>query len=153
ENGTCLLYSGGQFESAKQSFLCLFPFDFIWIQNNTQWKANLNPYSRIELSLPNPWDALKKLLPPPSHHLPYPEWMGFLSYEMGAFSDREKKLPYHGSQMPDAYLQRCAVVICVDHQTNLGKVLIADQAFYVLPDEQLEWVQRFSNKNEWIELA
>ena len=93
ESGTCLLYSGSQYDSAKYSFLCLFPFDFIWIYRQKQWRTNNEPSSRQVLFLDNPWDGLKKLLPCPSHNLPYPEWVGFLGYEMGAYSDEEKVLP------------------------------------------------------------
>jgi len=58
--GTCLLYSGGDLDSAEKSFLFLFPFDHIEIRNEK-----------------NPWGLLKSKVNLNT------SWVGFLSYEMG----------------------------------------------------------------------
>ena len=91
-------------------------------------------------------------MPPPSHHIPVPEWIGFLGYEMGAYSDQNKLLPYYRSTFPYSYFQRCAVVIQVDHRKKEGRVFIANQAPYLLDQEQIRWIQRLSDKKEWMEL-
>ena len=153
ENGTCLFYSGGNFEVAKQSFLCLFPYDFISIKGPVWKRASLQSSYNIDLKGENPWEAIKESLPSFTHGSSYPEWVGFFSYEMGAFSDPQKRFPYYPSSIPDAYLQRPSIVIVVDHEKETGTVVIADQAYYLLSGEQLEWVRRLSNKDHWKELA
>lgn len=61
EEGTCLLYSGGNFDSATHSFLFLFPFEHIEIHDET-----------------NPWELLKQKIILDSF------WVGFLTYEFGS---------------------------------------------------------------------
>ena len=151
--GTCLLYSGGNFESAKKSYLFLFPYDFIWIKGGKQWRTNLGTQKKTYLSFFNPWDAYKLLLPEFDSHKQFPEWVGFFSYEMGAFSDQEKRLPYQYKDSPESYMQRSAVMLMVDHQTEQGTLIIADQADYVLEEKQRHWVDYLSNKHNWHELA
>ncbi len=139
ENGTCLLYSGGEWEAAQTSFLFLFPFDFISIQT-------------AESSIENPWDILKTTLSFQSNH-PYPEWVGFFGYEMGGCSDSQKMLRLHAADSPSVYLQRSAIVIIVDHAKNKGTVVVADQAYYLLSGQLLEWVNYLSDKTYWKDLA
>lgn len=81
--GTVLLYSGGPQDSAKQSFLFLEPSETLTITNEA-----------------NPWDSLNKQLK--LSHCPSnaPEWVGYISYEMGAFADPERPLPYYPPSIP-----------------------------------------------------
>lgn len=46
------------------------------------------------------------------------EWVGFFSYEMGAFSDPEKRIPYRFSGIPLALFFQPSVVIEADHLSN-----------------------------------
>jgi para-aminobenzoate synthetase component I len=100
KEGTCFLYSGGCLDSAQTSYLGLFPFETLSIQLN---------------QVSDPWQILKGFFGN-QHPLDYA--FGFIGYEMGAFSDFEKRLPYQEAQTPDAYWQRCAVVLIVDHREN-----------------------------------
>lgn len=50
--------------------------------------------------------------------MPYPEWVGYFSYEMGAYSDREKRIPHETIALPFAEFYRPSVVIEVDHRTD-----------------------------------
>jgi para-aminobenzoate synthetase component I len=152
EEGTCLLYSGGTLETAQHSFLCLFPYDFIWIQGDKQVRYRPDGECRTVVTMDNPWDALKALLPKFNKKDPIPEWIGFFGYEMGAFSDPEKKLPYRSALSPDVYLQRCAIVLAVDHHKNSGHLYISDQAEYFLREEQRQWLERLVDPNRWLDL-
>lgn len=154
EEGTCLLYSGKQYETASKSFLCLFPFDFVRIHGGKQKRHRIGDDAAISLSMENPWDALKVLLPDlgKGEHS-FPEWVGFFGYEMGAYSDNEQKIPYFSAKTPEAYWQRCAVVLSIDHSTNKGRVCIADQAEYFFEDKWRHWVERLSDQRSWREMV
>ena len=78
--GTVLLYSGGPQDSAKQSFLFIDPIETVTIYPN------------------NPWESLNKEIKLSQDSNNFPEWVGYLSYEMGAFSDGE--LPYYPPTIP-----------------------------------------------------
>lgn len=151
EQGTCLLYSGGAFDSAKKSFLCLFPYDYIRIQGHKQWRYSQGNEKRTLLSMKNPWDALRALIPEFDNENPFPEWVGFLGYEMGAFSDFEKELPYQPAKSPDTYLQRCTIVLMVDHESGRGTLRMAYRGRYFLDEKQNQWIDFLVNKSNWPE--
>lgn len=88
--GTVLLYSGGPQDSAKQSYLFIEPTETLTINSQDPW-GELN--TRLKLS---------------HHPENAPEWVGYLTYEMGAFSDRE--LPYYPPSIPLAQFFKCKKV-------------------------------------------
>jgi para-aminobenzoate synthetase component 1 len=92
--GTVLLYSGGPQDSAKQSFLFLDPSETITIYADDR----------------NPWEALNTHLKLSNNPENCPEWVGYLSYEMGAFSDPERPLPYYPPTIPLAQFFKCEKV-------------------------------------------
>lgn len=98
--GTCLLYSGGTFSTSQRSYLFLNPKQTINLQGPFQT---------------NPWEVLKRSISFSSSELP--EWFGFLSYEMGCFSDAEIEHPYQASDVPDAYFQQAGSVLIYNHAT------------------------------------
>lgn len=152
EEGTLLFYSGGEFQTSNRSFLCLFPYEFIWIHGNKKIRSHAHGENISFSKFENPWDALKELLSNFSDDNSFPEWMGFLTYEMGAFSDPDKQLPFYPSNIPEAYFQRCALVLVVDHNKEESTVLIADQGEYFLNEQQKEWLNRLSRPEHWNEL-
>lgn len=107
--GTTLLASAGQYQCSRISYLGLFSTQF------------------FTLTLPHedPWGALEKSL---NFHFqdPYPEWVGYLGYEMGAYADREKQIAHYNSFMPDLCFYRPACWISYDH-TSRQSLLILDQ--------------------------
>lgn len=137
--GTCVLYSGGSYDSARRSFLCLFPYEILWIQNDQL--------------ICNPWDALQEKLSFSNLNSNFPEWLGFFSYEIGAFSDADKQLTLPFSEFPQAYFQKCALILAVDHQSGTGRVRIMNEMLYLVGEEEKEWIQRLSNELEWEALA
>ena len=153
EEGTMLLYSGGNYETSNRSYLCLFPYEFIWIQGNDKYRSHMQGENRLTSPLENPWDALKELLGDLSQEQVFPEWMGFLTYEMGAYSDPQKKVKaFPSPRIPQAYFQRCAVVLAVDHKEEKSTIWIADQGEYFLTNENKEWLARLSRPEQWQEL-
>ncbi len=92
--GTTLLFSSEHHDNAT-SYLFLFPYQKISIQSE-----------------PNPWNTLKKKMGDfKSSNSPFPEWVGFLSYEMGAYSDEHFILPHSKSPYPLAYFQKSAITL------------------------------------------
>lgn len=92
--GTTLLFSSDHHENAT-SYLFLFPYETVSIQNEL-----------------DPWNTLKKKMGDfKSSNSPLPEWVGFLSYEMGAYSDEHLVLPHSKSSYPLAYFQKFAITL------------------------------------------
>ncbi len=84
--GTVLLYSGGPQDSSKQSFLFIDPVETVTIYPD------------------NPWESLNERLKLSYDPNNFPEWVGYLTYEMGAFSDL--KLPFYPPTIPLAQFFR-----------------------------------------------
>lgn len=151
--GTVLLFSGGSYETSSRSFLGLFPYDFVIIENDLQWRYRLDEEAPLVLSMDNPWEALQALMPTlGTGSTALPEWMGFFGYEMGAFSDEDKKIAHHQAQTPDAYWQRCAIVLRVDHCNNAAEVCLTDRSEDLFDGESKEWIKRLSLPQYWEEL-
>lgn len=126
EKGTCLLYSGSNFDSAVFSYLFLFPYECIEIQDKIQSWEHLKSQIIISENAPN--TAL---------------WVGFLSYEMGEEAvNFEKKIP-------DAYFQKTAFVLCLNHKTEQADIYLKLEAIKNLTDEAKSWMEKFSQKDFW----
>ena len=106
--GLCLLYSGHDFDSAKRSFLFLYPTRIVSIDDNDL-----------------PWESLKSQVS--FNHSIYPEWFGFFSYEIGAFSDREKTTVCYDSELPKALFVKAGIVLVVDHEKNLATLVVHEK--------------------------
>ena len=94
EEGTCLLHSN------TRSFLCLLPKEKIEIKTTLR-----------------PWETLKELLKGFTHS-PLPQWVGYLSYEMGCFADPSYQTPYYKSPFPLAVFYKPSVVIEYHHPSR-----------------------------------
>lgn len=130
KKGTCLLYSGGSFDSAQTSFLALFPYDSITIRHASG----------------NPWDQLTDFFSGADTGMAF----GFFGYEMGSFSDQTKQLPYLPSITPDAYWQRCAIVLKLDHTNETAHIHIAEPSMLQRLDaETHQWVSQLSSHEGW----
>lgn len=99
--GTVLLYSGGNHDTACSSFLCLLPED----------KVSLKAEKGC-------WEALEKKLGLFEEILPIPKWVGYFGYELGCFADYEKQIPFVPSSLPDAVFYKPSVIIHFDHRKN-----------------------------------
>lgn len=99
EEGTTLLLSGGGGDSAKISYLFLFPVE----------KISISTFDR-------PWDTLQRALGSDAW------WVGYLGYEMGSVADEDVHLSQFLPQTPLAIFYRASMVIQFDHQTGKGKV-------------------------------
>ncbi len=122
EPGTTLFYSGGNYDSSQRSMLCLFPFEYVTIEGE------------------HPWDQLKQKLNF-SHNHNSPEWVGYLSYEMGATSD-DYQLDLPLPTIPLAYFQRHAVVLTHDHPRNQTTLSINNDVLHLLTLGQREWIEK-----------
>lgn len=90
EEGTALFWSGGDLDSAKESFLFLCPIE------------------RLEAS---EWEQLETMKPG--------LWAGYLGYEMGAVADRDCRRARRSAPTPDALFYRYAACIRVGVEAEL----------------------------------
>ncbi|SCA64382.1 Aminodeoxychorismate synthase component 1 [Chlamydiales bacterium SCGC AB-751-O23] len=109
--GSSLFYSGGEVDSSQGSYLCLFPSDFFSV-SPTSFKTSQKEFSYDPLKV-NPWELIKEKvgdLNNPSKET-IPLWVGYLSYEMGAYSHLYKFLSYHTPSVPLAYFVQPTLII------------------------------------------
>lgn len=126
-DGTCLFHSGGPYDSAEQSFLCLFPDEHVWIQDNRLFHKWGDQNEPVWNEIRNPWEDLKKILFGEAWTgFPLPRWVGYFGYEMGGHSG-DKIIPLYPSDYPDAYFVRPSVVIAFDHKKNESRIARAKE--------------------------
>lgn len=107
QEGTTLLYSGGNYETSQCSYLCLLPSHKIVI-----------PLQENQ----DPWESLKSQIFFDGEESDLPAWVGYLSYEFGAFSDGQKNVPFHKPSIPLAIFYKPTVVIKLDKQKGAGEL-------------------------------
>lgn len=146
ENGTVLLYSGGNFTSSKQSFLFLFPVETISIKGAEAVKTKREETLHVA---GNPWDALVRWLPKKNDGPGTPLWVGYFGYEMGAFSDLQKHFEMLPSPYRDAYFQRSSALFIVDHHENKGKLLINEEEAALLEPAQQKLLKQLRSLQFW----
>lgn len=121
--GSALLYSGGQLDSAQASFVCLFPEEKVTVAADTEC-----------------WENLSAKLGAFTHGaLPIPRWVGYLGYEMGCFADQDVQITclkggLKGglkTSIPDSCFYRPSVVVHFDHKTGVA-TLYASREDYSL---------------------
>lgn len=93
ENFNMQLLLSGDLPESNPSYLCLFPQDEIIIS----WQ-DLNPWETLKEKLS--FSSQKKTL----------DWVGYLSYEMSAFSDLDKKRPHTKSDFLLAHFVKPSVI-------------------------------------------
>ncbi len=101
--GTALLYSGGAHDSARASFLTLFPEEKVLVE-----------------AKPGCWEALEEALGPFDGTLPIPKWVGYFGYELGQYADTGAHIARFAAPTPDALFYRPSVVVHFDHTTHLA---------------------------------
>lgn len=98
--GTALLYSGGSLDSAQTTFLCLFP----------EQKISL-PASRES------WERLQREIGEARiEGLSIPNWIGYISYEMGCFADLDHTVSSASGclDIPGCLFYKPSTVVCYD---------------------------------------
>lgn len=96
KTGTVLLHSSGPHPDATQTFLCSNPTQILTLYAD-KWSLQKEG-SKKEGFHNNPWDSLKAHLHFSNKIDNLPEWVGYLTYEMGAFSDQI--LPFYPPSIP-----------------------------------------------------
>lgn len=147
--GTCLLYSGGYLDSAQRSLLGLFPFESITAYGQ---RLHCQKGKLVECKLANnPWDGLQEHFFLPLATDPTAVAFGWFGYGMGAFADQDKILPYRPSSLPDAFWQRCAVVLDMNKATGQVGVQISLAALEQVEEKARSWIKCFSSDKGWQE--
>lgn len=101
-----LLLSGSEYNSSKYSFLGLFPQEIV--------SMNFD-----EVKEHNPWNILKEKIVFNGSQDTFPEWIGYISYEMGAFTEESYKIPYYSSETPLFFFQKFAIVLQLEISTGI----------------------------------
>lgn len=137
-HGTCLLYSGGTLDSAKQSFLALFPSEHISVVERTLTYQKGS--DKQEFISQNPWEGLQ------THFFDHLDSMafGWFGYGMAGHADPDCPLPYRSTSLPDAYWQKCAVVICYEHNSKMASVTVDLSAKKSVDSETAAWIDKFA---------
>ncbi|MFI0434791.1 MAG: anthranilate synthase component I family protein [Parachlamydiaceae bacterium] len=145
--GTSLLYSGGDFDSARHSLLGLFPFETIEIHGRQlDYQMGLKiERKRIE----NPWNALQDQFFNRLMEDPNATAFGWFGYGMGASADEDHPLPYRPSSLPDAFWQRCAIVLERDHQSGQTIAQINGSVLDAVEMKAKPWVCSFLTFQGW----
>ncbi len=146
-HGTVLLYSGGTLDSAQTSFLALFPFECVTVFGKTL--IHQAGEQMKKMTIQNPWEGLQDYFFSALSKDPESMAFGWFGYGMGAEADEEKILPYRPSSTPDAYWQRCAVVIQVDQQMESAIVNIDRAAAKLAGPEAGSWIEAFATLEGW----
>ena len=120
-----LLLSGDHVDE-KPSYLCLFPYQSISI---TQTEVN-------------PWDQLKEKISNFDGDST-PKWIGYLSYEMSSYSDKDRKFPHRSISIPLAHFSMPSVIFTY-YRERLTICLVQEAKQY-LDNKSLGWFEKFSS--------
>jgi para-aminobenzoate synthetase component 1 len=148
--GTCLLYSGGHLDSAQRSWLGLFPFESITAYGQQLYCQKGKHVECMQFN--NPWDGLQEHFFHPLAADAKAMAFGWFGYGMGAFADQDKTLPYRPSSVPDAFWQRCAVVLEMDKTTGLASAQVNLSVLEQVEERAKPWVKCFATDKGWQEL-
>lgn len=145
--GTCLLYSGGSLDSAQRSWLALFPFESITIYGQQLFYQN---GKKVDCKwVHNPWDGLQEDFFLPLSLNPNAIAFGWFGYGMGAFADPDKILPYRPSSFPDAFWQRCAVVLEMNKATGQVHIEVNLSVLGQVEERAQPWLKSFTTYQGW----
>lgn len=123
QQGCCLLYSGSHATGEGTSYFFLKLLQEVIVDGQK-----------------DPWKALEEqLLFPEKTTESLPLWVGFLSYELGAYSDLDIILPHTRSTMlPLAHFCRYLFILQVDHTVNLATLWQATEFLEPLSSQEQE---------------
>lgn len=115
--------SGSQYDSAQRSFLCLFPCAKVSV-------------AASGAAFKNPWEQLKESITLTQSSFDVPEWVGYLAYEMGGYSDSQVVIPQEAPDYPIAQFFRYPVVLVYHHVTQKLTVFVDSEN--VAPEKMRE---------------
>lgn len=147
--GTCLLYSGGELDSAQRCLIGLFPFETVTVHGQ---KLEFQIGGKRETKwVENPWDGLQDSFFKPLAQDSASIAFGWFGYGMGTFADQDKRLPYRFSSLPDAFWQRCAIVLDTNPKNGECIVQINLSGLNHVDTQARSWIHRFSTQKGWKE--
>lgn len=157
--GTAILYTGKATEN-DASFLFLFPTEVITLQSNQtlfssskqkQIKMCTDPFTHLEEQIGLFCSSGQKNCNYPNQE-DFIKWVGYLSYEMGGYSDRDKQFTQQKSILPLCYFQKSAIVIKFCHKDQSCTLFIDPKAEKYLTDEENKWFRIFQSKKDFSDL-
>ncbi len=145
------LLSGSRYDSAKHSFLCLFPYKTISIQGRDLSVFGTGTDEKNIRSDQNPWDMLKNEIGSLSEEHDFPEWIGYIAYEAGAYHDNTVILDLPKNEYPDFVFSKYAVVIDYEHDTKKVSIRCSPEEIQKFPKEIRENANKFVDGSVWNE--
>lgn len=120
EEGTFFLYSGGDYETSRYTFLFLFPYETCVIHKSESGFEELE--SKFQFDLKNS---------------EIPLWVGFFSYDM-AVSDQDSL-----NEFPNSYFQKSACTFVYDKKTNDCTLYINQDSYLEIDEKHRKWAHEF----------
>jgi len=151
EGNTAVLFSGSDYESATKSLLAAHPFAHIDIHEAYQSYLEGGREKKC-LKKKNPWDGLKRLLSFDDRQCSLPRWIGYLAYEMGAYSDYDCLLAHEKLSYPLAHFSQYALLAVCDHTTNKLSIYFDHDGLKCLSKEEKESFSLYKKSNWWASL-
>lgn len=147
--GVSLLFSGGDFDSSKYSFLFLFPKKaFSIISEKGPYNKQFFFEKVFPLDRGDPWELLKSEIGDFSleEDENIPITCGYISYEFAKdFHHKERK------DIPLALFLSYAFVLRFDHQSNSLKIYFIDKDMDHLPNLEKNYIEKLSKGSFWKE--
>jgi para-aminobenzoate synthetase component 1 len=149
--GTCFLFSACDLPARTRSFLTIHPFETISIYEKHLVHEKLGE-TLSQSPCEDPWLELKRRLQLNGECREFPQWLGYLSYEMGATSDPDVQIETFPSKIPNALFQKSALSLSVDHHTGKGQLLVYDPESLGFSTETCKELQSLTQDSEWLRL-
>ena len=148
--GTCLLFSGGSLDTATHSFLGLFPTATISIYEKTLKVHKSSQKQDIQVN--QPWIGLEEHFFQFLIEDPLSMVFGWFGYGMGAFADPQHPLPYRATNLPDAYWEKCAMILILDRVAQQATVRIDASGDDLIEPSHRIWLEKLSTPSGWKDL-
>lgn len=137
-NGTIILHSGGPHEAAQHSFSFSNPTHILTLYPE-KWSL-IQGENYAEGAHANPWNSLVEHLNFSNKEADLPEWVGYLAYEMGAFSGQI--LPFYCPSIPLAQFfkyDEVQIQTASNHSIkNLKKPISLDSEAYLYTIQMIQ---------------
>jgi len=139
--GSVTLYTG-KAEDEDSSYLFLFPTKVSTLQTEKTLASSIKESRNSPTK--NPFDHLQEDLNFGEED--FIEWVGFLPYELGGYSDRDKTFKKHSTTLPLYYFQKSAFTIQFKHGKNQATVFFDPLAEAFLTSEEKKWQKKLLDK-------
>ena len=129
-DGMTLLHSGKGYDKHAKSYLALFPVQSIIIDNEE-----------------DPWQELQNSLKLSGLKNNIPEYLGYISYEMGAFSTPHKRLPYTRKGHPLAVFIKPLILFVWNREKKCLEAFLNGENATCISEERMKQITMLKNRD------